>query len=131
MVSDNIKKLRNALHMTQEEFGDKIGESRNVIANIENNRWSDANKRDFVYSKICKRFGIPLDWILADNPGDVPLPEMTEADEFAKKTGEMVSGDPVVKSFLEFWSQRTDKEREQLTQAIEEFYAILQKNKEE
>lgn len=131
MVSDNIKKLRNAFHLTQEEFGEQIGESRNVIANIENNRWSDANKRDFIYSKICKRFGVPMDWILADDPGDVPLAEMTERNDLASRTGEMAADDPVVKAFLEFWAKRTDEEREQITKALEEFYEILQKNKGE
>ena len=131
MVSDNIKKLRNALHLTQEEFGEKIGESRNVIANIENNRWSDANKRDFVYSKICKRFGVSLEWLQSDNSGDVPLPELSDPDELERKTGKMLSDDPVVRSFLEFWAQRTDEEREQIAKAFDDFREILQKNKEE
>lgn len=42
-----------------------------------------------------------------------------------------IFADPVVKSFLEFLSQRTDKEREQLSKAIDDFYEILQKNREE
>lgn len=116
--------------MTQEEFADKLGVSRSVIANLECNRLQSPETKMPLFRLLSERFLVPLDWILSDDPGPLPLAEMNESNELAKKAGEMADDDPVVKSFLEFWAQRTDKEREQITKAIEDFYEILQKNKE-
>ena len=131
MVSENIKKIRTYFGMSQEEFAAALGVSSGVITNIEYNRLQFPEKKMPLFKLISEKYGVPIQWILSDDPGPLPLPEMNEEDELSRRTGELVSGDPVVKSFLEFWAQRTDKEREQLTKAIEEFYEILQKNKEE
>ena len=130
MISDNVKSIRSHFGMTQEEFADKLGVSRSVIANLECNRLQSPETKMPLFRLLSERFLVPLDWILSDDPGPLPLAEMNESNELAKKAGEMADDDPVVKSFLEFWAQRTDKEREQITKAIEDFYEILQKNKE-
>lgn len=128
MVSDNIKKIRQYFGMTQIEFAEKLGVSSGVITNIEYNRLQSMEKKMPLFRLISDRFGVPLDWILSDNPGPLPMPEASEADAAAKKIGGQVENDPVVKSFLEFWGQRTEKEREQILKAMDDFYEILKAN---
>lgn len=130
MVSKNIRKIREAHGLSQEEFAANLGVSSGVITNIEYNRLQAPEKKMPLFKLISDRFNVPLDWILADDPGPIPLPEVPQDKKIIVDAGETFS-DPVIKSFAEFWSQRTDKEREQLSKAIDDFYEILQKNREE
>lgn len=130
MISENVKKIRKFFGLTQEEFALKLGVSRSVITNIEYNRLQSTDNKLPLLRLMAERFNVPLDWILADDPGPIPLPEVPPEGKVVVETGGIFA-DPVVKSFLEFWSQRTDKEREQLSKAIDDFYEILQKNREE
>lgn len=126
MVSENIKYLRRELGLTQEEFGAKIGETRNVIANIESNRWSDTEKRKAIYRKIYRVFGVTEDWLMSDNPGEISFPDGIAINRDAERLGALFKNeDPVVKAFLDFWSQRTYQEKEILQKAINDFADAL------
>lgn len=131
MVSDNIKLLRRELGLSQEEFGKKIKESRNVIANIENDRWSDAKKREAIYQKICNVFGITQEWLLSDNPGKPDLRPLGAEDETAQAIGSAFASDPVLRSFAEFWALRTDDEKDAIVKAMDDFIEILKRNQAE
>lgn len=128
MVSENIKLLRRELGMSQEEFGRRIKETRNVIANIENDRWSDAKKREAIYQKICNVFGVTQEWLLSDNPGKPDLRPLTAEDEQAQLIGGALATDPVLRSFAEFWTLRTDAEKDAIIKAMDDFIEILRKN---
>lgn len=131
MIGDNVKKIRLAVGLSQRDFAEKLGVSSGVVTNLEYNKLTSPEKKMPLLRLIAEKFNVPLDWILSDEPGDPPLQEKNELNPYAQATGEMVEADPVVKSFLEFWAQRTVKEREQIAKAIDDFYAILQKNRQE
>ena len=127
MIADNIKKIRQEYGLTQDEFADKLGVSRSVIANLEYGRLQNPEKKMPLFRLISKTFEIPVEWILADDPGDFPYPTEGKA---AAAAGDAFATDPVVKSFMEFWSQRTDDEKKVLQQAIDAFAdALKQQNK--
>lgn len=129
MISDNIKKLRNNLGMSQTEFADRLGVSSGVITNLEYGKLKDPEKKMPLFRLISKEFGVPVDWIL--NGGPLELPVLSDAEQEAKILGDMInSDDPVVKSFLTFWAQRTKAERELLSRQIIEFGELLKKNQE-
>lgn len=57
---NRIKNVRKTLHMTQAEFGNRIGISRDAIANIEGNR---VEVKDFVIKAICREFNVDYIWL--------------------------------------------------------------------
>lgn len=125
MIADNIKRLRLEYGLTQDELADKVGVTRSVIANLEYGRLQNPEKKMPLFRLIAKTFDVPVEWILADDPGDFPWP--TEGGE-AAEIGSAIASDPVVQSFLAFWAQRTDAEKEALQKAINDFADQLKKN---
>jgi len=80
MIRDNIKRLRGILSLSQKEFGQKLGVSRDMISNIEYGR---AEPKLLFVEHICDVYGVNKDWLV--NGTGEPLsfsaetPEMTEA----------------------------------------------------
>ena len=122
MIGDNIKKIREAYGCTQEEFAAKLGTTRSVITNLEYSKLQSPEKKMPLFRLISEKFGVPLDWILADDPGPVPLPELDEAQQEAAQLGKLLaSDDPVIAGFLDFYARRTPAERAQICKYILDF----------
>lgn len=69
-IYERIKELRKEyLNMTQLEFGERLGVSRDVIKNVENNRLAKPNQKEPLYKLICKEFNINYLW-LTEGIGD-------------------------------------------------------------
>ena len=66
-MNNRIKKVRKKLNLTQTEFGQKIGLSRDVMANIEGGR---IEIKDIVIKSICREFKIDYDWLVNGTGGD-------------------------------------------------------------
>lgn len=122
MIGDNIKAIRREFGLTQGEFAEKLGVTSGVITNLEYNRLSEPEKKMPLFRLIEKTFGVPVAWILADDPGPVPLPEMDEAQQEAAQLGKLLaSDDPVISGFLDFYSHRTPAERAQICKYVLDF----------
>lgn len=128
MYAENIRKLREHCGLTQEEFGSKVGVSVGVITNLELARLKRPESKMPLFQLIADTFGVPVEWILSDNPA--PLPPLDERGKQARMLGEMAD-DPVVQSFAEFWSARTDAEKKTLLKAMDDFIEILKRNQTE
>lgn len=74
-----LKKLRNTLNLTQQEFADKIGISRNNIASYETN---NSNMGASVISLICREFNVNESW-LRNGSGEMFLSQ-SRTDEIEK-----------------------------------------------
>lgn len=72
MLSNRIKVLRETLKLSQREFGEKLGVSRDVISNIEYNR---VPPKELLLRHICELYHVNQHWL--------------ETGE-----GEMFNGDP-------------------------------------
>lgn len=59
-MNTRIKKIRESVNLTQEEFGKKIGSARNTVANYENGNRTPSNA---VITLICREFGINEAWL--------------------------------------------------------------------
>lgn len=59
-MNNRLKELRTHLNLTQQEFADKLGTSRNNIAGYEIGRRSPS---DAVVSLICREFNINEEWL--------------------------------------------------------------------
>lgn len=60
-MNERIKALRKELELNQAEFGEKIGVSRSVIANIELNR---VEPKELLVKHICDIFNVNEQWLL-------------------------------------------------------------------
>ena len=81
-MNERIKRLRKALGLTQQEFANRIGISRNNIATYETRNSGPGNS---VIALICREFNVSEEWLRTGN-GDmfVPTPETT-IDQLVKE----------------------------------------------
>lgn len=110
-IYERIRKLRKEeLHLSQTEFGEKLGVSRSVIANIELNSLARPDQKESLYRLICKEFRVNYDW-LVNGEGDMYLEDAPE-DEFARAMVEIDVKDPKARqAILDYWKlDDTDKQ---------------------
>lgn len=55
-----IKLIRTTLKLTQQEFGERLGVSRDVIGNLEGDR---VKPKDYFIKHMCEIFAIREDWL--------------------------------------------------------------------
>jgi len=60
MLHERIKEVRNLLKLSQKEFGEKLGVSRDVIANIEYNR---VTPQKIFIQHLCNVFCVNQGWL--------------------------------------------------------------------
>lgn len=128
MLAENIKILREHYGMSQRDFAQALGVSYGVITNLEYGKLQNPEKKMPLFRLISERFSVPLEWILADDPG--PLPPIEEQHRRDVEFGQLAD-DPVVAAFLEFWGQRTEEEKAVLQKAINDFADALRKPREQ
>ena len=81
MISERIKLIRHHFDLSQTEFGERIGLSRDAIANMEMNRLKNPGDQTLRYNLICREFGINEEW-LRTGKGSM-LSAKTEEEELA------------------------------------------------
>ena len=59
-LSNRIKAIRDALNLSQREFGEKLGVSRDVISNIEYNR---VPLKKLLLRHICELYNVNQHWL--------------------------------------------------------------------
>ena len=129
MFSENIRQLRTAYGLSQEAFAAKLGVSVGVITNIELDRLKRPETKMPLFRLISEKFGVPVEWILADDPGPVPLSDQADAQREAQSISKILdSSDPLIAGFLDFYKRRTKQEREQIAQYVLDFAASLKAN---
>ena len=64
-LHERIKELRkNHLHLSQTEFGERVGVSRSVINNIERNVLARPDQKLSLMKLICSEFNVNEEWLL-------------------------------------------------------------------
>lgn len=59
-MSNRIKAVREALELSQREFGEKLGVSRDVISNLEYGR---VQPRELLLQHICQLYSVNRQWL--------------------------------------------------------------------
>lgn len=74
-MSNRIKAVRESLRLSQREFGEKLGVSRDVISNIEYGR---VQPKELLLRHICQLYGVNQHWLetgegemFKDNPEEI------------------------------------------------------------
>ncbi|HBG6316230.1 TPA: helix-turn-helix transcriptional regulator [Clostridioides difficile] len=60
-INKRVKEIREDTNLSQQKFGEKLGVSRDVISNIENNR---VEVKTVFINHMCEIFNINKEWIL-------------------------------------------------------------------
>ena len=88
-VNERIKKLRQALNLSQDEFGKRLGVTRGAITNIELNK---VEPKPLFVDLICREFNASENWIHTGE-GEMFV-ENTESEELAAFFGDLLKDEP-------------------------------------
>lgn len=113
-MRDRIKHVRQMSGLTQSQFADEIGLSRNYIAMIE---IGQREPSDRTIADICRIFDIQEDWL---RHGLEPMrAEKSREEEIAELVGSALTGSSdFKKAVIKMICSRTDKELEVLEAAL-------------
>lgn len=105
-MHERIKKLRQALDLTQQEFAKRIGSVQNTITGYETGRRVPSNQ---VIALICKEFHVNEEW-LKTGEGDM-FQTLSEDEEFDQICAEIqLSEDGFIKNIIRaYWKLPPDK----------------------
>ena len=95
-MNNRIREVREHFKLTQTEFGERLGVSRDVIGNIEYNRLKNPKQKEPIIKLICSTFGVNELW-LRSGEGDM-FQAMNEDEELAAYLGDVMNDEP--ESFL-------------------------------
>ena len=109
-IYERILSFRKSQGLSRRAFGERLGVSESVIANIELNRLARPEQKDPLYKLICKEFHLNEKWLLT-GVGDQFLEDLEE-DEFTRAAAEIAATDPrAQKLLLDYWHlNEEDKE---------------------
>ncbi len=88
-MNERIKKLRQALNLSQDEFGKRLGVTRGAITNIELNK---VEPKPLFVDLICREFNASENWIRTGQ-GEMFV-EKTESEELAAFFGDLLKDEP-------------------------------------
>ncbi len=106
-MNERIKKLRKQLHLTQDEFGNKLGVANSSISNIEKNRYGIT---DQMIKLMVKEFGVNENW-LRTGEGEM-FPEFDRANAIAEHVAPIIKENPssFKSRFISFLIKMTDEQ---------------------
>ena len=87
-MNNRIREVREHFKLTQTEFGERLGVSRDVIGNIEYNRLKNPKQKEPIIKLICSTFGVNELW-LRSGEGEM-FQAMTEDEELADYLGDVM-----------------------------------------
>lgn len=97
-MNERIKKLRRSLDLTQQDFTDRLGTTRNNIAGYETGRRALSVA---VISLICREFNVSETW-LRTGEGEMFAPEPEfNLDEYVKRRGMTALERDILKAYLD------------------------------
>ena len=106
-MKERIKKLRKDLHLTQQQFADRIGISRNNVATYEVGK---SNPGEAVISLICRTFRVREEWLREGIEPMFRKPSGNAEQVREWLDGIFEKGSRFEQSFMTAMSHFTDKE---------------------
>ena len=109
-IYERIKLLRKKhLKLTQDDFGERLGVSRDTISNIELNRLAKPEQKTSLLKLICREFNVNEEWLLNGiEPMFVDADTIT-LDEFAKQNNATDLEINIMKAYLSLPENIRDK----------------------
>lgn len=101
-MHDRIRILRKeCLHLSQTEFGNRLGVSRSVIKNIELNVLARPDQKLSLIKLMCKEFNVNEDWLLNGNEPMFVEPVTFSLDKFMEERGATDIELQIMKTYFE------------------------------
>ena len=101
-LHERIKELRkNYLHMSQTDFGERLGVSRSVINNIERNVLARPDQKLSLMKLIFSEFNVNEEWLLNGTEPMFVQPDTFSLDDFVKSKGATGLELEIVKTYFE------------------------------
>lgn len=99
---ERIRELRKKhLHLSQTEFGEKLGVSRSVIKNIELNALARPDQKLSLMKLICSEFNVNEKWLLNGTEPMFVQPDTFSLDDFVKANGATKLELEILKAYFE------------------------------
>ncbi|CDC28324.1 MAG: helix-turn-helix transcriptional regulator [Anaerotignum sp.] len=107
-MNKRLKKLRKELHMTQKDFGKKIGLTNAAISDIEKGKTGLTERNQ---NLICEKLNVNKEWLLYGN-GEMFLPELPENELTHILTEIQFCNDKFIKDFIcAYWNLSEDAKK--------------------
>lgn len=105
-IKDRIKKIRKDSHLTQVEFGNRLGVKGNTITGYETGIRTPS---DAIIFSICREFNINEDWL---RYGHEPMKKVFEGDEYTEVAARIDKDDPKARqAIIKYW-KLSDRDKE-------------------
>lgn len=91
-MNSRVREVREHFGLSQAQFGERLGVSRDVISNIEYNRLKNPKQKEPIIKLICSTFGVNEIW-LRSGEGEM-FQAMTENEELAAYLGDVMHDEP-------------------------------------
>ena len=115
-MNNRIREVREHFKLTQTEFGERLGVSRDVIGNIEYNRLKNPKQKEPIIKLICSTFGVNELW-LRSGEGEM-FQAMNEDEELAAYLGDVMNDETA--SFRRRLTMEMENWTQEVWQMLEE-----------
>lgn len=125
---ERIRLLRkDYLHMSQTEFGIKLGVSRSVIKNIELDALARPDQKLSLIKLMCKEFSVNEEWLLHGSMPMFVTPDTFSLDQYLKEKGCTALEMEIVKAYFELDAAT----RQKIFEAFERIHSRIATAKEQ
>ena len=101
-MHDRIRELRKKhLHLSQTEFGERLGVSRSVIKNIELDALARPDQKLSLIKLMCKEFSVSEEWLLNGTEPMFIEPDTFSLDQFVRERGGTDLEIEIVKAYFD------------------------------
>lgn len=123
-MKERIKALRKELDLTQQQFSDRLGISRNNIAGYETGK---SEPGDAVILLICREFNVNEQWL---RTGQLPMYQPMENDLIARASKMLGERDAGFEMILNIYSRLTPQNRKLLVNFFKNFAEAVEEENE-
>lgn len=121
---ERIREVRNALGLTLEKFGDRLGVTKVAISNLEK---GNRNLTEQMTKAICREFNVDYMWLTT---GDGEMFIGTD-DDFIERIDRIMAGeDEARKNLFKFMLELSDDDIAALDRLMKKAIEFTQNNKE-
>ena len=105
-MNDRIKKLRQELSLSQDEFGRRLGVTRGAVTNIELNK---VEPKPLFVDLICREFNVSEEW-LRTGEGEMCKPKSRNEELFEFVTNAIGEPTGIQAKLLSIMARLTDEQ---------------------
>ena len=99
-IGARVKALRKELSMSQTVFGDKLGATIDVIANIEHERLAKPEQKEPLYKLICKTFNVSYEWLTTGEGDMFVVTRQSFLERLSTEFGLSLTAQKIVECYL-------------------------------